>query len=106
MRNNVREFRKAMGMTMTELSHRVGFSTSHVSLIEKNERRLNQDTIKIFCKVLNCTHNELFGIKGVEDDNAKINPDLHQRLFDAISKLSPDRQLEEIEVLELRVSRK
>ena len=105
LKNKVKELRKAIGISQTDLCLLVSLGNSHLSEIERGLKRINQDSIPVFCKALNCTPNDLFGYETAPKD-VTINSELYQRLIDAISKLSLDRQLEEIEVLELRISRK
>ena len=105
LKNKVRELRKANGLSQAELGKEVNLSDPQISEIERGLKRINQDSIPIFCKALNCTPNDLFGYNAAPDD-ITINLNLLKRLIDAIGKLSPDLQLKEIEVLELRVSRK
>ena len=101
MRNNVKKLRVAQGMSQTELCSRVGLSNAYVSQIENDIRRLNQDNIGIFCKALNCNQTELLADEDAPTTETTINHELHQRLIDAISELSPERQLEEIMKIEI-----
>ena len=83
-----------------ELARKVGLSDPQISEIERGLKRINQDSIPIFCEILGCTPNDIFGYSDNNNDEI-INPDLHQRLIDAIAVLSPDRQLEEIMKIEV-----
>ena len=50
-------------MSQTGLSLKGKFSNEYVSQIEKNKPIVIEEFISTFCKALNCTRNEFFGIK-------------------------------------------
>ena len=87
-------------MSQTGLSLKGKFSDEYVSQIEKNKPILIEEFISTFCKALNCTQNELFGIKEPFDDTF-IDHELHKRLIKAIAVLPPERQMEEIMKIEI-----
>ena len=87
-------------MSQTGLSLRGKFSNEYVSRIEKNKPILIEEFISTFCKALNCTRNEFFGIKEHIDDTF-IEHELYKRLIKAIGVLPPERQVEEIMKIEV-----
>ena len=54
LENKVKELREAIGISQTELCLLVSLGNSHLSEIERGLKRINQDSIPIFCKALNC----------------------------------------------------
>lgn len=87
-------------MSQTGLSLKVKLSDECVSQIKNNKPILIEEFISTFCKALNCTRNEFFGIKEHVDDTF-IEHELHKRLIKAIGVLSPERQVEEIMKIEI-----
>lgn len=87
-------------MSQTGLSLKVKLSDECVSQIKNNKPILIEEFISTFCKALNCTRNEFFGIKEHVDDTF-IEHELHKRLINAIGVLSPERQVEEIMKIEI-----
>lgn len=70
----IRRLRSDLGMTQDELAKAVGYSSrSSINKIEKEERKINQNTILLFAKALNTTPGYLMGW-----EDAPIEPSIDQ----------------------------
>ena len=66
---NIRDARKAMGMTQDELAKRTGYGDrSSIAKIEKGLIDLPQSKIELFAKALHTTAGDLMGTQGTTDD--------------------------------------
>ena len=59
--NRIRELRKQRGVTLEALAARVGLDHSHLSRIERGERKLSTDQARAIASALNATTSELLG---------------------------------------------
>ncbi len=81
---NIKNRRKELGMTQTELAHRLGYSDrSAVAHIEKGDIDLPQSKIVAFAEALSTTPGELLG--EVESD---ISPKL-ELILSKLERLTP-----------------
>lgn len=67
----IRELRRNKNMAQVELAKRTGLSQTSISLIESNEVRPHQSTIKKICKVLQCSEPVLYLLSITEQDVPK-----------------------------------
>lgn len=51
---NVRDVRRARGLTLEQLAHDVGMSYSYVGQLERGQRNPSLDTVERFASVLAC----------------------------------------------------
>lgn len=108
---NIRKYRKLLGMSQTELAKKTGYTDrSSIAKIEKGDIDIPQSKILIFAKALGVTPGELMG--DVETDNPYYlnpetaryaqqmfdNPDLHA-LMDAAADARPEYILSAIQLL-------
>lgn len=69
MQNNLKNIRKASGMTQEELAEKVGTSKSYISQLEsgaRNIKAIRTDTTMRLCSVLNCLPEQLYEIPVLE----------------------------------------
>lgn len=59
--NRLRELRLKKGLTIKELSEKIGIASCYVSQIESGKRPLNHKTLKAFCEFYKVKPNELLG---------------------------------------------
>ena len=52
LRNLIREYREAAGLTQVELAERIGETQSYVSKVERGERRLDLVQLRVFCEAM------------------------------------------------------
>ena len=90
--NRLRELRIKTGLSIKELSEKIGIDKSSLSLMERGERPLNPRTLKKFCDFYNVKPNELLGydkmIEVKENDNEFNEKDIN--MLRAIKSLSDE----------------
>lgn len=68
--NRLRELRLKKGLTIKELSEKIGIASCYVSQIESGKRPLNHKTLKIFCEFYKVKPNDILEYdKMIEIDN-------------------------------------
>lgn len=60
MNNRLRELRKAAGLSQELLSEKAGLSVSYAGLLERGERRINEETAQSLATALGCRPADLF----------------------------------------------
>jgi len=81
---NIRELRKAKGMTLAELASIVGVSIPHLSEVERGKKNLNNHLIERLAAALNVPPHTLI---------APEDRGIYAELFDKVPRLSPENQL-------------
>ncbi len=61
--NNLRKLRRMQELTQAELGNLIGLSRQHIYNLEKGKNELTESMIRKICEVLECTADELLGIK-------------------------------------------
>lgn len=91
--NRIAHFRKARGLTQTELAERLGIIQSLISAYELDSRRLHSDMIVRVAEVLGITTDALLGVKttGETEGAKRTNLKLTRRLK-GIEALPPTEQ--------------
>jgi len=59
----IRDYRKANGMSQTEIAKLLGMERKTLWRIENNINAVNSDIIYKLCDIFDCSPNELFGFK-------------------------------------------
>ena len=86
---NLRQIRKARGLSQTALAQMVGCSQPTIAKIERGEANPTQDMIERIAAKLEVTPALLFGM-----------PELQSRALSALATMSPERQAAALVVLE------
>jgi len=90
--NRLRELRLKSGLTLAELSKKVGINQNYISQIERGDRPLNPKTLKKFCDFYKVKPNELLGYDKMtevkENDNEFKEEDI--RILRTIKALSDE----------------
>ncbi len=68
-RSPIRELRVMKGLTIKEISDITKLSQSYISRLETGARRLNEDTIRLLSRALDCAPQDLMG--SMEDDSPR-----------------------------------
>ena len=71
--NNLRKLRLQKGLSIKELSEKIGLASCYLSQLETGKRPLNNKTLKAFCEFYKVKPNELLGYDNMveidENDN-------------------------------------
>lgn len=67
---NIRFYRKLMGLSQKELAKKAFCDRSYIALIECGRKLPSAAIIKIIAEALNVTPNELYGVKEAGNDTA------------------------------------
>jgi DNA-binding Xre family transcriptional regulator len=59
MKNNIKNLRKKLGLTMAKLAEEIGTSQQQVDRLEKGKRKLSAEWIDVLCRALKCKPGEL-----------------------------------------------
>lgn len=90
--NNLRQLRKASGLTMKQLGKIVGMSESTISLYE---RGIHEPDIETMGKLADALHTSVDELIGREETDTKKEPatvgGLDDRLVEMLVSLSPDQ---------------
>lgn len=87
--NNIKRYRKRLGMTQSELAERMGYADkSMISRVEQGKIDLTQSRVIAFAKVLHVTPSELLGDDGINYDNREWIDG--SDLLEKLKKLSKD----------------
>jgi len=86
---NVREIRKAKGLSQIELAEKVGCSQGMISKIEKGDANPTLDMIEAIADALETSPASVFGL-----------PELQQRAIHALERIDPSIQPSALIVLE------
>jgi transcriptional regulator with XRE-family HTH domain len=84
---NIRELRKARGLTLRQLAEMVGVSVTHVSEIERGVKNLNNHLMVRFAKALGVTPAELIAgdeersLRHLESMMADLSPEDRERVL-------------------------
>ena len=70
--NNIKNARKAKGLTQTELAQIVGVTQGNLSAWETDRWKPDMDSLKKLCEALNCSADYLLGQEPL-DYNSSIN---------------------------------
>lgn len=84
--NNIREIRKACGMTMKTLGIKIGVAESTISQYETGKRQPDNETLLRLAEVLNTTVGYLLGVEtekapATEDERTVSDDDIKFALF-------------------------
>ena len=60
---NLKELRKEKGLTQKEIADKLQIKHVQISRVESGKQLLNSEQIIAICKTLNCSSDELLGIK-------------------------------------------
>ena len=105
MKNRIKELRESLGKSKGELAKDLGLSRNYISLVEKGNRNLSEQSQKVLCSLYNVNEewlksgtgemfcqidkndeiSKLFGEVIKEDDG-----DFKRRLVNALAKLDDD----------------
>lgn len=69
---NIRQRRRALGLTQESLAAQVGISASFLGHIERGSRTLSVDTLLSLCRALGVTPNDLLGMPCAAAPDAMI----------------------------------
>ena len=87
--NNLRKLRLQKGLSIKELSEKIGLASCYLSQLETGKRPLNNKTLKAFCEFYKVKPNELLGYDTMveidENDNYFSENDL--KILRAIKSL-------------------
>ena len=90
--NNLRKLRLQKGLSIKELSEKIGLASCYLSQLETGKRPLNNKTLKAFCEFYKVKPNELLGYDKMveidESDNYFSENDL--KMLRAIKSLPQD----------------
>lgn len=87
--NNIKRYRKRLGMTQSELAERMGYADkSMISRVEQGKIDLTQSRVVAFANVLHVTPSELLGDDGINYDNREWIDG--SDLLEKLKKLSKD----------------
>ncbi len=100
MKDRIKELRKSLGLTQSELGEKLGITHSAISKIESGERIPAENTLRLICAIYNVNYQWLtegkepmFLVSEGDDLIAKYAPNAMEHMKDAIRTMSslPDR---------------
>ena len=71
--NNLRKLRMQKGLSIKELSEKIGLASCYLSQLETGKRPLNNKTLKAFCEFYKVKPNELLGYDNMIEINENDN---------------------------------
>ncbi|QEK12623.1 helix-turn-helix transcriptional regulator [Crassaminicella thermophila] len=81
----IRELRKSLGMTSSQLASKIGVAQSFISGIENGSKKCSLENLYKICSVLNISLSEFFS-----DSSDALSDDLRE-LLDSAKGLSPEQ---------------
>lgn len=88
---NIRKYRKALGMNQSELGRRIGIQASAVSKIERGETvDIKSTQIGTLCDLFNCSPSDLYGISNLKITSSEPLTDEQQELLVLIPLLNAE----------------
>lgn len=90
--NNLRKLRMQKGLSIKELSEKIGLASCYLSQLETGKRPLNNKTLKAFCEFYKVKPNELLGYDNMIeiDENANTFSENDLKILRAIKSLPTD----------------
>lgn len=85
--NKIKELRKEVGMTQSELAARLGISSSAVGMYEQGRREPDNDMILRLCSVFGVTSDSLLGNKKKRTESRELS-----EVFDEFTQLLSSQQ--------------
>ena len=90
--NNLRKLRMQKGLSIKELSEKIGLASCYLSQLETGKRPLNNKTLKAFCEFYKVKPNELLGYDNMVeiDENDNYFNEMDLKMLRAIKSLPTD----------------